>query len=387
MIVFLSGSQYKHYMNSSSSSERSFHVVIAGGGTGGHLFPGLAVAEELRKQGIFVSFVGTSKGIEARVVPQHGYPLHFIDVTGLKRQGFAGTLRSLLRLPKAFVQARTLLRTLRPDAVLGVGGYASGPMTILAARRKIPTAILEQNSIPGLTNRVAARFVKAIFLAFPEAVNWFPKEKIQLIGNPIRTTLLHRAKHPPSSKLRVLVLGGSQGAHAINQLVVDMSKQALQSFQALPWQLHHQTGTKEEIGVKKSYQEMGLLEPIVRVSAFVEDMAEAYAWADMVVGRAGATTLAEITALGLPSILIPLPTAADDHQTHNAAFLSDAQAAYLLPQVHTSPSDLLQKLMHLQENSEVRLKMAANSKSLGKPSAAEDVARILCSWAEERKVS
>ncbi len=355
---------------------RDVHVVIAGGGTGGHLFPGLAVAEQLRGRGVRVSFIGTRRGIEAKVVPGAGYPLYFIDVAGLKRMGALGTLRSALRLPGAGLAVLRLLRAQRPQAVVGVGGYASGPVVAVAALSGIPTAVLEQNSVPGVTNRILGRLVRRVFIAFPAAASYFPGRDVQLLGNPIRGSLRSARAGTGEARARVLVLGGSQGAHAINELMMGAMTHLVAGKTdrgRLPRVLH-QTGAADEQAVRACYRELGLSDDDVRVEAFIDDMAAAYAGCDLVVGRAGATTLAEITALGLPAVLVPLPTAADDHQTKNARWLEEQGAARVLVQGRTTPDQLASVMMALCQDHDTRGRMAQASKLLGRPDAAAAVA-------------
>lgn len=365
-------------------------VVIAGGGTGGHLFPGLALAEELAARGARITFVGTSRGIEAKVVPQHGYPLELIDIAGLKRQGLLGTLRSLLRLPVATWQTVRLLRRLRPQVVVGVGGYASGPVVMIAALLGRPTVILEQNSIPGVTNRVLSRVARAVITAFPRAEGFFPKGKVALLGNPIRRSVLGPAPSLPSSPsagstsgpVRVLVLGGSQGAHAVNELVAGAIEHWLKQPDAPPvvemLSLRHQTGAADHEAVAARYRQLGLPESVARAEPFIREMGEAYAACDLMVGRAGATTIAELTAVGKPALLIPFPQAADDHQTFNAGYLVERGAARLLVQRDTTPPQLASMLQELCRDRAALQRMAEASRSLGRSDAAAVIAeRVL----------
>lgn len=356
-------------------------VVIAGGGTGGHLFPGLAVADILRQRGVEVTFVGTAGGIEHRLVPLHGYPLRLIQVQGLKGKGIVQMMRNALRIPQSLLQARRILKEIAPDVVLGVGGYASGPTALIAARKGLPMAILEQNSVPGLTNRILGRFARAIFTFFPEAASHFRSDRVLQIGNPIRSALLDIPFQPSHAQsARVLILGGSQGAHALNQLVIKALALGREQKSLPPFHMVHQTGKSDHDMVLKAYQEMGWNPQQLEVYPFIDDMAKLYARSDFVISRAGATTLAEMTALGLPSILIPLPTAADDHQTKNAAYLSNMGAACLLPQKETSSADLLAEIQNLVFSPSQRIKMAEASKSLGRPLAASHVADLILSW-------
>lgn len=357
-------------------------VLIAGGGTGGHLFPGLAVAEQLRMRGAEVSFVGTQHGLEAKVVPQYGYEIHFLNISGIARQSWHKRFRSLLRLPQAAWQARSLLHRLRPHVVLGVGGYASGPIALLAAWMGIPTVLLEQNAIPGLANRWAGRWATRIFTAFPQAAAWFPEGRVELCGTPLRNEVLALPPVPraPIQPLRLLVLGGSQGAHALNKLILQtLQVWAQESPQTMPIVLH-QTGAKDESWVKQAYQEAGISETQVQATAFIQDMGKAYANADLVLSRAGATTLAELTARGLPSVLIPLPTATHDHQTYNARALVEAGAAKLLVQAETTSSHLREMLTELATHPDTLVTMGSASKALGKPQAAITVTETLLAY-------
>lgn len=370
-------------------SER--RIIIAGGGTGGHLFPGLALAEELRSRGIAVTFVGTARGLEAKVVPPAGYPLELIDVAGLKGKGLGSKLRSLFQLPLSFLQSLRIVRKLRPVAAIGVGGYASGPMLFTAALCGIPTAILEQNSVPGITNRILSRIVRHVVIAFASSSRFFPSKKLLPLGNPIRAAVIAEGRKQlpvstgaatPDPPTRVLVLGGSQGAHAVNELVsaavAHWAAQAGGKEQIVKrLRLRHQTGTADSEAMTKRYAELALEGGIVQVDAFISDMGRAYAECDLVVGRAGATTLAELTAIGKPALLIPFPQAADDHQTENARSLVAAGAAELLPQATTTAAELASRLQALSDGETGRARlvtMADASRKLGRPDAARDIA-------------
>ncbi|HEY8378595.1 MAG TPA: undecaprenyldiphospho-muramoylpentapeptide beta-N-acetylglucosaminyltransferase, partial [Nannocystis sp.] len=325
-------------------------VLIAGGGTGGHLFPGIALAEEILARGGEVHFVGTARGIEARVVPEQGYPLSLIDVAGIKGRGVSGLLRGLFRLPRAFWQSLRLLRRVRPHVVVGVGGYASGPVVATAALLRIPTAILEQNSIPGITNRILSRLVRAVFCTFPDVTGRFPARKVVLAGNPIRRQILGQlvaagqatAPDPAPRGPRLFVFGGSQGARAINDAVLAALPILLQRLPGL--EIWHQTGPVDEARVRDGYAALGLGEPRARVAAFLKDMAAPYAWCDLVLCRAGATSLAELTAVGKPAVLVPFPHATDNHQEWNARSLVDAGGAVLLRESEWTPERLAGEL-------------------------------------------
>ena len=344
-------------------------VIIAGGGTGGHLFPGIAVAEELVARGHSVRFVGTEKGIEARAVPKAGYPLDLIDIAGIKAKGFKGTVSGLFRVPRALGQSRAILRREQPDVVVGVGGYASGPMVLAAALGGRPTAILEQNSVPGFTNKTLGKFVKVIFGAFKTAEHSFSKKKYRLVGNPVRKPVRDALANAEGEGEGVLVVGGSQGAHAVNELVFAAMK-LLKAVDQSP-RLVHQTGEKDREAYVTRYAEA---EIAADVRAFIDDMGAAYRAAAVVVARAGASTLAELTMIGKPAILIPFPFAADDHQTVNARELADAGAAYLLVQSTTSPTELAEAIRGLLEDRDTRGAMSAASRALGRPRAHVEIA-------------
>jgi UDP-N-acetylglucosamine--N-acetylmuramyl-(pentapeptide) pyrophosphoryl-undecaprenol N-acetylglucosamine transferase len=342
-------------------------VIIAGGGTGGHLFPGMAVAEELVSRGHAVRFVGAERGIERTAVPKAGYELDLIDVVGIKNQGIAGKAAGLLRAARSMRQARAILKQHDPDVVIGVGGYASGPFVLAAALAGWPTAILEQNSVPGITNKWLSRFVKAIFGTFESAEKSFPKKKYHFVGNPVRKRVREALENVAGEGNGVLVVGGSQGAHAVNELVFEAMK-LLKAVGQAP-RILHQTGAKDRDDLAKRYADAGI-EADVR--AFIDDMGAAYREAAIVVARAGASTIAEFTIIGKPAILIPLPIGTE--QTVNAKELADAGAAYCLPQATTSPTELAEAIRGLLEDRDTRGAMAVASRALGRPRAHVEIA-------------
>jgi UDP-N-acetylglucosamine--N-acetylmuramyl-(pentapeptide) pyrophosphoryl-undecaprenol N-acetylglucosamine transferase len=365
-------------------------LLVAGGGTGGHLFPGIAVADEvIRRGGSEVLFVGTSRGIEARAVPAAGYALETLQVTGLKRMGLGAALRGLLRVPLAILRSRAILRRFRPDVVLGVGGYASGPMLLAAALLGYPTAIQEQNSVPGITNRVLGRLVRAVFIAFEDAARFFPARKIARLGNPVRQKIvaaLESAQPAPvsasaSARLRILVVGGSQGARAVSDLVLATAQ--VLATRDLDFTLVHQTGAADLARVEARYRELGLAGR-AQAQAFIDDMATAYANADVVVARAGALTLAELAIAGKPALLIPLPTAADDHQRKNAARFAAEGAAQLFDQATTQAEELAAAIVELASNSSKRAQMSTAMRALARPQAAQAVADRLQALASNK---
>ena len=354
-------------------------LLIAGGGTGGHLFPGIAVADEVIKRGGGeVLFVGTSRGIETRAVPAAGYALETLEVSGLKRMGLVGTLRGLFRLPLAITKSFAILRRFKPQVVLGVGGYASGPMVLAAALLGYPTAIQEQNSVPGITNRVLGKLVRAVFIAFEDAARFFPARKIEQLGNPVRQKIvaaLERvgAAEATSEKLRILIVGGSQGARAVNDLVTAAAE--ILSAANVDFTLVHQTGNADLDRIQERYRALGLAERVV-LKTFIDDMATAYAESDLVVARAGALTLAELAIAGKPAILIPLPTAADDHQRKNAERFAHAGAAVVLDQRHARPEDLATAMAGLAKDAAKRTDMSAAMHGLARPKAQAIVDRL-----------
>ena len=350
-------------------------VLIAGGGTGGHLFPGIALAEEVttRNAKNQVSFVGTERGLEVRVVPQAGFPLELISARGLKGMGVGRLLRGLFALPVSFFQSWSILRRYRPDVVVGVGGYASGPVVLAAWLQRVPTVVQEQNALPGLTNKVLGRVVRVVFIAFDEARRFFPSRKVQLIGNPIRRKLMDNylrstVRH---EGFTLLVFGGSQGAKGINDRMIA----ALEELGDLKDSLHilHQTGKKDVEAVRAAYQAKGFNAEVVE---FIDDMSAAYARADLVVCRAGATTLAELTVCKKASLLIPFPHAADNHQAVNAQAMVQSGAALMFTEAELTGPILAAQIRTLHAHPEQLRKMEKAAALLGRPEAAKEMADV-----------
>jgi UDP-N-acetylglucosamine--N-acetylmuramyl-(pentapeptide) pyrophosphoryl-undecaprenol N-acetylglucosamine transferase len=367
---------------SAPTRARALRVMIAGGGTGGHLFPGIALAEQVVAAGGEVRFVGTERGIEARVVPEQGYGLELIEVSGIKGRGIKGLVSGLLRLPRAWLQSRRIIKSFNPDVVVGVGGYASGPIVASAWLMGRPTAILEQNSVPGITNRILGKLVRRVFATFPDVGGYFPARKLAQLGNPIRAELIERledarehagaeAEHGP----RVFVFGGSQGARALNSAMIESAAALAEALPGL--EIWHQTGTKELERVREGYAAAGLSEAAVRVVPFIKDMSEPYAWCDLVVCRAGATSLAELAAVGCPALLVPFPHATDDHQTHNAASLVEAGAALMVPEHELDSARLVGEVAGLLGDRERLADMRAKMLAAAKPRAAADIHQAL----------
>ena len=352
-------------------------LMIAGGGTGGHLFPGIAVAEEVttRHHGNEVVFVGTTRGLEARIVPAAGYPLETIPVQGLKGMNPVQFLKGLLALPMALFASLKILRKWQPDVVLGVGGYASGPVVLAAWLLRVPTAVQEQNALPGITNKILGRFfARTVFVAFDEARRFFPRKKVQLIGNPIRAKLMDNYLRSRSAHERfsVLVFGGSLGAHGINTRVLE----SLQHLQDLKGDLSfvHQTGKKDLEQVRQGYLARGF--EGVRVVEFIDDMSSAYSGADLVVCRAGATTVAELTVCKKASILIPFPFATDNHQEINASALVQGGAAIMVRESELTGEKLASMIRELKNDPARVKRMEKQAGLLGRPEASKELADV-----------
>jgi UDP-N-acetylglucosamine--N-acetylmuramyl-(pentapeptide) pyrophosphoryl-undecaprenol N-acetylglucosamine transferase len=358
-------------------------MVVAGGGTGGHVFPGIALAEEVvtRHPKNDVIFVGTARGLESQVVPAAGFPIELVEVKGLKGKGLLGFLLNLLLLPRAFLHSFAILRRWRPDVVVGVGGYASGPLVLAAWLLRIPTAVQEQNAIAGVTNRILGLFVKAAFIAFPEAAGSFRRGRVHQLGNPIRRQLLDNFMRPSSdhARPRLLVFGGSQGAHALNMRVVEALPHLADLRQRIV--IVHQTGGRDREQVERGYRAVGF-EPDVR--EFITDMSRAYAEADLVVCRAGATTLAELTVCKKPSILVPFPAAADNHQVVNAQSLVAAGAAVMIEERDLTGELLAAEIRAILANPERRERMARAAGRLGSPAAAREIADVCTELVDTR---
>jgi len=347
----------------------SLSVVIAGGGTGGHLYPGLAVARALlhRVPDAVVTFVGTAAGIESRVIPREALPLVQIRSAGLKGKSAGAIVRGVLLLPLSAWDSWRALSALRPDVVIGVGGYSSGPVVLLAALRGIPTLLMEQNATPGLTNRLLARVVSAAAVTYPESAGRFGGRAF-VSGNPVRSEFFLAAERETSSAsrpVRVLVFGGSQGAHAINVAMVDAAPHLVASAQALS--VTHQTGERDVEFVREGYRRARLQ---ARVEPFLFEMHREMADADLVVSRSGATTLAELSAAGRAAILVPLPTATDDHQRSNAEAMASRGAAVMVEQTALSGERLASEVLALAGDAVRRSRVGAAARAMARPDAA-----------------
>ena len=357
-------------------------VVIAGGGTGGHVYPGLAVARELlaRYPDARISFAGTAAGLEARVVPREGFQLDLIHSAGLKGKSILAGARGVALLPRSFVDAWRLVSARRPDIVIGVGGYSSGPVVLAAYLRGVVTMLLEQNAVPGVTNRLLARFVQAAAVTFDATATFFgPKAFVS--GNPVRPefyppagTVQQWEDDDRTSVAQVLIFGGSQGAHAINMAMVEAAPRLAAG--GAHFRVTHQTGERDVELVRSAYERAGL--PAI-VEPFLFDMGRRIREADLIVCRSGATTVAEIAAAAKPAILIPLPTAADDHQRRNAEALGAAGAAEVLLQADLTPVRIADRVLGLAADAERRRSMSTAIARFARP----DAARVIVDRAVE----
>ncbi len=347
-------------------------IIIAGGGTGGHLFPGIAIAEEFlkRDQTSGILFVGTKKGLEQRVLGNMGFNLHTLDVEGIKGRGITKALGALLKIPRSIIESYRLIQSFCPDIVIGVGGYASGPAVMTARLMDIKTAIAEQNALPGITNRILGKFVDRIFVTFPETKKWFPEKKIITSGNPVRAAFLSgiREAEKTAGRFTLLVFGGSQGARGINKAVLDSLPYLTKIKDKL--KIIHQTGSADVDSLSAHYRSHGM---DANALPFIMDMARAFRSADLIICRAGATSIAEITASGKAAILIPFPYAANDHQTKNAEALIKAGAAVTIPEKDISGKILAETIEKFYRHPELIREMEARSASLGNVRAAADI--------------
>ena len=343
-------------------------VVIAGGGTGGHLYPGLALADALADRGLAVGFVGTAGGIEARVVPGAGYPLHLLVGQQLRGGGVGRAVAGGVAALRGVVSGLALLRTLRPKLVVGVGGYASVAVVLAGWMRRLPTVLLEQNVVPGAATRLLARVAREVCLGFAEAAPYLPYARTVHTGNPLRASVLRATPGPRAPGVGLLVFGGSAGAHRLNEAVL-AAMPALRASAQL--RITHQTGAADLERVRAGYAALGVT---ARVDPFIDDMGAAYGAADLVVSRAGAMSCAELTARGLPAILVPYPFAADDHQRLNAEVLAHAGAAEVVLDRGLTGDRLAATLRALLDDPARRTAMANASRSLGRPDAAARVA-------------
>jgi UDP-N-acetylglucosamine--N-acetylmuramyl-(pentapeptide) pyrophosphoryl-undecaprenol N-acetylglucosamine transferase len=355
-------------------------ILIMAGGTGGHIFPGIAVAQELRARDVPVLWLGSADGLETRLVPQNGLTIETIAISGIRGKGAIALLGAPMRIVRAIAAASRILRRVRPRCALALGGFASGPGGIAAWINGVPLIVHEQNSVPGVTNRILAHIAKKLLCGFENAF-----ARGEWIGNPVRRDIAASASpverfRNRSGAMRILVLGGSQGARSLNHVLPFVMKNISRPEHP---QVRHQCGAKHLEKTREIYATSGV---DATVEAFIDDMAAAYQWADFVVCRAGALTLAELCAVGLPSILVPFPSAVDDHQTHNAAALVDCGASRLVAEGDRFAERLEAAFLDITSGSDEErrarlLAMANAARSLAKPDAAARIADVCLEFA------
>ncbi len=357
-------------------------VILSGGGTGGHIYPALTIADQIKKlrPDAEIVFVGTQQGLEKNIIPRYGYPLRYIEIAGFKRSLSLDTLRSFAKLFTGLAGANRLIGEIKPDLVIGTGGYVCGPIVLLAALRGIPAAIQEQNAMPGVTNKILARFVKKVFLGYHEAEKYFTgKSKKVYTGNPIRVEILSNKRSEAvkffgldAEKKTILVSGGSRGAQSINRAMLYV-EEALSGRHDV--QILHATGEANYDAYMEELSKKGTLDDNIIVKPYLHDMPMALAAADLAVFRAGAIGLAELTAKGIPSVLIPYPYATANHQEFNARAVEAAGAAKVILDKELTGEKLLEEIEHLLIRSEELQQMKKAAKSLGRPGAAKEIAQ------------
>ncbi|OUR81194.1 undecaprenyldiphospho-muramoylpentapeptide beta-N-acetylglucosaminyltransferase [Colwellia psychrerythraea] len=353
-------------------------LLVMAGGTGGHIFPGIAVADELKAQGWKIHWLGTADRMEAKIVPEHGYDISFINISGLRGKKLLTMLVMPFKLLRSLIQARRVIKTVKPDVVLGMGGYASAPGGLAAWLSKIPLIVHEQNAAAGLSNRLLARIANKVCCAFPNAfVNGVDAE---VVGNPLRASIGRIAvgsKNTEQSNRgckNILVVGGSLGAQILNKVMPDSFKNLSGSDEQ--YCIWHQTGESNQAQVRASYVKEDIVTGKVKVTEFITDMAEAYQWADVVICRAGALTVSELAMAATPAIFVPLPHAVDDHQTKNALYLVEREAAKLLPQVKLNKESVTVLITELFEQPETLANMAKAALSAANSDARQKVAKL-----------
>lgn len=351
--------------------------VMTGGGTGGHVIPAIAVARELRADGHNVRFIGTQRGIEATLVPAADFPIDWVVIGGLNRVGIWKAMESLAELPLSVFQAARLLDRARPTALFSMGGYVAGPALLAALWKRIPVVVMEPNAIPGFTHRKLARFVARALISFPETARWFPGRRTEVTGLPVRNAFFTLPPKPREEVLTILITGGSQGSRTLNRA----AQESWPLWAGMRVRLIHQTGPKpfEELAAGfRAASVDGEIQP------FLNDMPAAFAQADLIVSRAGAGAVSELAAAGKPSILIPLPTASDDHQSRNAQAMERAGAARLIPDAEWTGARFAQEVESLLREPGRLEKMSTAARTFAKPDAARRAASILESFAAVR---
>ncbi len=356
----------------SPTPPRGRTVVMAGGGTGGHVIPALAVARELAARGHKPVFIGTRSGFEARLVPAVGFPIEWIEIGALQRSGAARILKTLAQLPASVLRSARLLGLHRASAVFSMGGYAAGPVVLAAILRRIPVVVMEPNAKPGLTNRMLARFPARVLVSFPEAARYFPAGRVEITGLPVRAEFFDLPDKVSGGEFTVLITGGSRGARSLNRAASQAWPLLAASGARL--RLIHQTGADAYPELARGFAASGLAG---RMTAFLDDMPAAFAEADLVVCRSGAGAVAELAAAGKPSILVPFPFAADDHQLHNAEAMVRAGAARLVRDAELSGERLATEIVDLLGRPEEMARMSGAARRMGRAGAAARAAELL----------
>lgn len=355
-------------------------IVISGGGTGGHIYPALALIREIQKEHEQASFlyVGTEKGLESTIVRREGIPFQAIEITGFKRKLSIENVKTVMRFMKGVRESKKILKEFKPDVVIGTGGYVSGPVVYAATRLRIPTIVHEQNSVPGVTNKFLSKFVDKVAVCFEEAKEYFPKEKVVLTGNPRASEVVGLEGKKGCQKVglkedvpSILIVGGSRGARPINEAVI----KSLNALRNKPYQVLYVTGEVHYEAVKKEVALIGNPDNVI-IKPFIHQMPEVLACVDLTVARAGATTLAELTSLGVPSILIPSPYVTNNHQEKNARALADQGAALLLLEKDLTANRLI-NLMDIVMDQDQLAKMANNAEKLGIQDAAQRLSHLM----------
>jgi UDP-N-acetylglucosamine--N-acetylmuramyl-(pentapeptide) pyrophosphoryl-undecaprenol N-acetylglucosamine transferase len=354
-------------------------VMIAGGGTGGHVIPALAIADALKSAyAAEICFVGTARGMETRLVPQAGYALELIDVGQLNRVSLATQLKTLVALPRGILHCMGLLRRWQPQVVVGVGGYASGPAMLAALLRRVPTLAFEPNAVPGMANRLIGKRISAAAVNFAPTVAYF--RNAQVTGIPVRTEFFGLPPRPAESAPRLLVMGGSQGARALNQRMPEVVGELLNAVPGLT--ILHQAGARHAETTQAAYAASGAPSDRWQVQAFLEDMPRQFAASDLILARSGASTVAELAAAGKPSLLVPFPQAADDHQRKNAEVLLEGGAAVMLLEQEMTAATLLNTLSGLLGNRDKLRRMATCAHTFAHPQAAATIAGMVAALAK-----
>jgi UDP-N-acetylglucosamine--N-acetylmuramyl-(pentapeptide) pyrophosphoryl-undecaprenol N-acetylglucosamine transferase len=352
--------------------QEPLRFVVAGGGTGGHVIPALAVANELRRRGHEVMFVGTRQGMESKLVPAAGYRVEWIEIGGLKRVGWSRAMATLFRLPMAIARLWRLMGRWKPAVVFSTGGFVAGPAMVAGWLRRIPVVAMEPNAMPGFTHRTAARLCRKVLLGVAEAARYFPAGRTEVTGIPVREEFFAAPDLSPGHPARVLITGGSQGSRTLNQAF----QQSWPLFResGLGVRFLHQCGKASFEPLRRDFAESGLQG---EVAEFIEDMPAAFAGVDMVVCRAGAGTVAELAASGRPAILVPFPYAADDHQRHNAEAMERAGAARMVPDREMDGARLFAEVSALLKDPEKLRRMGKAARGLARPGSAARAAEIL----------